>query len=86
MVSPDQSNQGRLAMWKVYFDFFEENPIGTGFSNVQTEIKTWLENQSSDYKSKHVRGDFSLMNAHNMYIHQMVELGLVASLFLYGFL
>lgn len=86
MVSEHQSNQGRLAMWKVYFDFFKENPIGTGFRNVQTELKPWLADQSSDYKSKYMLGDFSLFSAHNMYIHQMVELGLVASLFLFGLL
>lgn len=84
MISEHQSNQGRLSMWKVYFDFFKEHPQGAGFKNIKAELEPWLNAQSTEYRAKYVLGDFSLKSAHNMYIHHLAELGWLPSLILFG--
>lgn len=82
LVSTNQSNLGRLNMWKVAIDFFKEQPIfGTGFEKSSEPMRNFLQRQDPEYIKSYVSQEFSLSDQHSSYLTSLVQFG-----FLFTFL
>lgn len=86
ITSVDNSNAGRLHMWKVALDFFKEQPwFGTGYRGTEAPFREFLDRQSLDYRNKYVYGEFSYTDQHSSYLTVLVEMGIIYFFVFWGF-
>lgn len=86
ITSVDNSNAGRLHMWKVALDFFKEQPwFGTGFRATEAPFRDFLERQPVEYKEKYVYGEFSYTDQHSSYLTILVEMGVIYFFIFWGY-
>jgi O-antigen ligase len=76
----EDSNMGRLEIWKDSLSYSLQNPLGTGYGNFITSIVDAPENSSFEEVSaeKNLRYNVpqKFITAHSLYLHILVELGL----------
>ncbi len=78
LISSNQSNLDRLNMWKVAFDFFQEQPFfGTGFGNSEIPLRNYLQRKDSGYINSYVSEGFSYRDQHSSYWSTLVQFGLI---------
>lgn len=76
ITSTNESNAGRLHMWKVALDFYKEQPwFGTGFENVESPLRAFLSGQSAEYLEKYTKIEFSYRDQHSSYLAVLVQMG-----------
>ncbi|GEM_PF-1821090 len=86
ITSVDNSNAGRLHMWKVALDFFEEQPwFGTGYRATEAPFRTFLERQPLEYRDRYVYGEFSFTDQHSSYLTILVEMGIIYFIIFWGY-
>jgi O-antigen ligase len=84
LASENGSNNGRLKMWQVGVEFFQERPwFGTGFENSANYMNEFF-NAHPGYRERFVVKQFSMSDQHNSYLAVLVQMGLFFSVFLWG--
>ena len=87
ITSEDGSNAGRLHMWKVASDLYQEVPFfGVGFNNSKASLKEFIEKQNPEYAQKYTRVEYSYNDQHSSYMTLLLQFGGIFFIFLYGFL
>lgn len=85
VTSSDDSNAGRLHMWKVALDFYKEQPwLGTGLENTEQKLRNFIAKQGENYRKLYTATEFSYRDQHSSYISMLVQMGVVFSLLLWG--
>ena len=75
-TSADPSNAGRLHMWKVALDFFQEQPFfGTGFESTEVPLRKFIENKGAEYSDRFTKTEFSYRDQHSSYLNTLVQMG-----------
>jgi O-antigen ligase len=86
LESADNSNAGRLQMWKVAFDFYQEYPLlGVGFNNSTEPLKKFITQQSLEYQRKYVKGEFVYHDHHSSYLNSLIQMGIIFFILFWGF-
>lgn len=87
ITSTDNSNAGRLHMWKVALDFYKEQPwFGTGFESTEKPLRAFIEKQSPEYLEKYTRVEFSYRDQHSSYLAILVQMGTIFFVIFWAFL
>lgn len=87
ITSEDNSNAGRLHMWKVALDRVHLHPFfGTGYGNSEQPMRDFLANQGQDYLNKYTKVQFSYKDAHSSYLQSLIEMGFFFFIYYWGFL
>ena len=85
ITSKDPSNAGRLHMWKVAIDFFQEQPwFGSGFESTTEPLKKFIENKSSAYTDTFTKVEFSYNDQHSSYLSSLIQMGLIFFVICWG--
>ncbi|MFN3454483.1 MAG: O-antigen ligase family protein [Pseudobdellovibrio sp.] len=78
IVSKHASNTGRLAMWKVAWDYWNSHKLTpTGFDNYEGPLKSFLADQTEEYRAKYTDVQFSYHDTHNSYLFLWIQSGFV---------
>ncbi len=86
ITSEDGSNAGRLHMWKVALDLYQEVPLfGVGFKNSKPALDEYLSRQSSDYVKTYTSVEYSYNDQHSSYMTLLLQFGGIYFLIIYGF-
>lgn len=87
ITSDDNSNAGRLHMWRIAADRVSLHPIfGTGFRNSEGAMKDFLSNKDQSYLDRYTKTEFSYSDAHSSYLQSLVEMGIVFFIYYWGVL
>lgn len=85
ITSTDQSNAGRLNMWKVGIDLAKENPwLGVGFENTEFPLKEFLSRQTEVYRQTYTRIEYSYRDQHSSFVSMLVQMGIFFSIILWS--
>ncbi|MBC7753535.1 MAG: O-antigen ligase family protein [Moraxellaceae bacterium] len=86
ITSEDGSNAGRLHMWKVATDLYQEVPFfGVGFNNSKYTLKDFIEKQGPEYAQRYTKIEYSYNDQHSSYMTLLLQFGGIYFIFLYGF-
>lgn len=81
----EKSNQGRIAMWKNSLGYFLHHSWGTGFGNFFVSFTNVSEQDEYASVSGSINERYNLparyISAHNLYLHVLVETGIIGFLF-----
>lgn len=85
LVSKNISNAGRLNMWKVSLDYWQNQPLTpSGFDHYKEALKKFLSTQDQSYIEKYTLVEFSYNDNHSTYLFFLIQVGLLFSLILWG--
>lgn len=86
ITSQDGSNAGRLHMWKVAMDLYQEVPFfGVGFKNSKPTLEQFIEKQGPEYAEKYTKIEYSYNDQHSSYVTLLLQFGGIYFAFIYGF-
>ncbi len=84
-VSKNISNAGRLNMWKVSLDYWQNQPLTpSGFDHYKKPLKKFLAAQDQSYIEKYTLIEFSYNDNHSTYLFFLIQVGLFFSLILWA--
>lgn len=84
-VSKNVSNTGRLNMWKVSLDYWQNKPFTpSGFDHYKQPLKNFLATQDQSYIEKYTLVEFSYNDNHSTYLFFLVQVGLFFSIILWA--
>lgn len=87
ITSNDNSNAGRLHMWKIAADRVSLHPFfGTGFRNSEGAMRDFLSTKDQSYLDRYTKTEFSYSDAHSSYLQSLVEMGIVFFVYYWGVL
>ena len=85
LVSKNISNAGRLNMWKVSLDYWQNQPLTpSGFDHYKEPLKKFLATQDQSYIEKYTLVEFSYNDNHSTYLFFLIQVGLFFSLILWA--
>lgn len=87
ITSGNDSNAGRLHMWKVSWELYQEVPFfGVGFEHSREALKSFLSTKDPVYVQTYTGTEYSYNDQHSSYMTVLLQFGGIYFVILYGFI